>query len=76
MSRLLTLAGLLLAAAGATAQQGLAPAQLKCAGNEPFWSIDVGPGNVLLDRLAEPREQPPLVTCGRLAGYLQYDACD
>lgn len=56
-SRLLALAGLLLAAAGANAQQGLAPAQLKCAGNEPFWSIDVGPGSALLDRLAEPRER-------------------
>lgn len=57
MSRILILPVLWLASAVATAQQDIAPAHMKCTGNEPFWSIDVGPSNALLDRLAEPRER-------------------
>jgi uncharacterized membrane protein len=57
LSRISNLAVLWLVSAVATAQQGIAPAQLKCTGNEPFWSVDVGPDNALLDRLAQPREQ-------------------
>jgi len=57
MSRVSILPVLWLISAVATAQQDLAPAHLKCTGNEPFWSIDVGPSNALLDRLAQPRER-------------------
>ena len=57
MSRILILPALWLVSAVATAQQDIAPAHMKCTGNEPFWSIDVGPSNALLDRLAQPRER-------------------
>jgi uncharacterized membrane protein len=57
MSRISMLAALWLVSAAATAQQDIAPAHMQCTGNEPFWSIDVGPGNALLDRLAQPRER-------------------
>jgi uncharacterized membrane protein len=57
MSRILILPVLCLVSAVATAQQDIAPAHMKCTGNEPFWSIDVGPSNALLDRLAQPRER-------------------
>jgi uncharacterized membrane protein len=46
-----------LVSAMAMAQQDIVPAQMKCTGNEPFWSIEVGPGNALLDRLAQSHEQ-------------------
>jgi uncharacterized membrane protein len=57
MSRISFLPVLWLVSAVAAAQQDIAPAHMKCTGNEPFWSIDVGPSNALLDRLAEPRER-------------------
>ena len=57
MSRISMLVVLWLVSALATAQQDIAPAHLKCTGNEPFWSIDVGPINALLDRLAQSRER-------------------
>jgi uncharacterized membrane protein len=57
MSRILILPALWLVSTVATAQQDIAPAHMKCTGNEPFWSIDVGPSNALLDRLAQPRER-------------------
>lgn len=57
MSRISMLAALWLVSTVATAQQDIAPAHMKCTGNEPFWSIDVGPSNALLDRLSQPRER-------------------
>lgn len=57
MSRISMLTVLWLFSAVAAAQQDIAPAHLKCTGNEPFWSIDVGPSNALLDRVAQSRER-------------------
>lgn len=57
MSRVSMLVVLWLVSATAAAQQDIAPAHMKCTGNEPSWSIDVGPSNALLDRLAQPRER-------------------
>jgi len=57
MSRASMLVVFWLVSGMAAAQQDIAPAHLKCTGNEPFWSIDVGPSNALLDRLAQSRER-------------------
>ena len=57
MSRVSMMVALWLVSAMATAQQDIAPAHMKCTGNEPFWSVDVGPSNALLDRLAQSRER-------------------
>jgi uncharacterized membrane protein len=67
MSRISMLVVLWLVSALATGQQDIAPAHMKCTGNEPFWSIDVGPSNALLDRLAQSRERA--VYRGRLQRF-------
>ncbi len=44
---------------GLTTAAEIEPQRLACRGNEPFWSVELGPDNALLRRLgADPAEVP------------------